>query len=464
MFTLAIFGQTGSGKTSLSNALFGLNWRTDPAVACTQTVSQHEGKIVSVFNGDMLPEWRLLDTPGVGESEEADARHFQQLYESFHTANMILWVVQADTRAFTEDQESILRLTDNGQKIPKAHFVIGINQIDRVYPENWNTVDNVPSAEQFSLIPEKVNLVYKRFSPYLPIAEKHILPCSALRRYGLNNLVNAINYYRLKESKMSFFRKNVSLEQQKTIDKLRQVLGTTDFNRFQRLIDDELAKPPKIAIIGKAGVGKTTTINSLFDLQERVSHTTTGTKEPSENTIELPNGGQLSVIDMPGLGEDIELDRQYKEIYEKVLPSADVVLYVVQADLKALNEDQKILRDIVQNAMGNLKDRLVVGLNQVDKIDPGNWNEKFNYPSPEQEDNINRRCKDIQEKLSASLFINVEQVEYFSAIKRYRLYQLLAAIIKAAGNVGWKFSISPADPIELAAEEVRDLLRKKLDQ
>ncbi|GJD20380.1 hypothetical protein RIVM261_053360 [Rivularia sp. IAM M-261] len=141
----------------------------------------------------------------------------------------------------------------------------------------------------------------------------------------------------------------MSPEQQETIDKLRQVLGGKDFDRFQRLVDDELAKAPKVAIIDKTGVGKSTTINSLFGLEEKVSHTTTGTTEASENNISLPDGGRLSVIDMPGLGEDIELDKQYIEIYKRILPSADVVLYLVQADMKAMKEDQKILRDIVQN-------------------------------------------------------------------------------------------------------------------
>lgn len=261
---------------------------------------------------------------------------------------------------------------------------------------------------------------------------------------------------------MELFGKKLSPEQQTIVDNLRKLLGDKEFKLFERLLQEELAKPPKVAIIGKTGVGKSTTINALFGLQEKVSHTTHGTTEASKKIIELPQGGKLEVIDMPGLGEDIELDKEYTKIYERTLPEADVVLYVIQADLKALTEDQRILRDIVQNVMGNLKGRLVVGLNQVDKIGPGTWNTKFNYPSPEQEDNINRRCQDIQKKLSSALSINVEQVEYYSAEKRYRLYHLLAAIIKASGNVGWKFTINPADPIALADPSVQDLLRQQL--
>jgi uncharacterized protein len=245
--------------------------------------------------------------------------------------------------------------------------------------------------------------------------------------------------------------------------KLSQLLGKAGSKQLLSAIKQEVKKPPKIAVIGQAGVGKSTTINSLFNLQEKVSHTTTGTTEASENTIVLPEGGQLSIIDLPGLGEDIELDKKYKEIYRTVLPSADVVLYVLQADMRALKMDQEILRDIVQNVMGDLKNRLVVGLNQVDKIGPGNWNEKFNRPSPEQEDNIKRRCQDIQQKLSESLSIKVDQIEYYSALKRYRMYPLLTAIIKASGNMGWKFPINPADPIELAAPESQNLLREQLN-
>ena len=42
MRTVAKFGLTGAGKSSLSNALFGLNWKVDYAVACTQEVSAFE--------------------------------------------------------------------------------------------------------------------------------------------------------------------------------------------------------------------------------------------------------------------------------------------------------------------------------------------------------------------------------------------------------------------------------------
>lgn len=248
-----------------------------------------------------------------------------------------------------------------------------------------------------------------------------------------------------------------------SLEKLKGILGEKDFRELIDSISTERAKPPKVAVIGKSGVGKSTTINALFNLTEKVSHVDAGTLVEAERTVVLPNGVPLTVIDMPGLGEDIERDGEYEAIYRRILPGSDLVLYVVQSDLKALSMDQRILREVVAPIMRDFKDRLVVGLNQVDRIGPGNWNEKFNWPSPEQEQSIDRRCKDIRDKLKKEVKIRPDQIEYYSAIKRYRLFELLAAIIRASGKVGWKLPVNPADPIELADPSVQNLLRQQLE-
>jgi len=198
MPTLAIFGQTGTGKTSLSNALFGLDWRTDDAISCTQEVTQHNGAFINTLSqGDTT--WQLLDTPGVGESKSADEEHFREIYDAFHSADVVLWVRQADTRTFKVDQESILELTNKRQKFPNAHFVIAVNQIDKVYPENWDTVNNQPSVEQAVFISEISDLILHRMSPYLPVERHCVIPCTVSRNYGLVELVQAISQIHHKE-------------------------------------------------------------------------------------------------------------------------------------------------------------------------------------------------------------------------------------------------------------------------
>ena len=73
---------------------------------------------------------------------------------------------------------------------------------------------------------------------------------------------------------------------------------------------------------------------------------------------------------------------------------------------------------------GGQRLRLVVGLNQVDKIPPEDWNDRLNLPSPEMERNIDRRCADVIAKLADRTGLGKEQVEYYSATRRFRLLPL----------------------------------------
>lgn len=243
---------------------------------------------------------------------------------------------------------------------------------------------------------------------------------------------------------------------------LEAILGTDGLKRLEDLIANEKAIPPKVAVIGKAGVGKTTTINNLFNAKYHTSHTIAGTKAAQEEKFELAGGGSLTVVDMPGLGEDIDEDQKYLQIYQDILPQVDVVLYIMQANAKDMAADEEILRFVVSNAAKDQQRRIVIGLNQVDTIPPTNWDKDFNLPSPEQEINIERRCNDIIAKLSQETGISQDNIVFYSACRRYRLYDLLIAVIKAAGNLGWKFPIRPADPFEIAKNaEVREFIAQE---
>lgn len=241
---------------------------------------------------------------------------------------------------------------------------------------------------------------------------------------------------------------------------LETAIGADTLRQIEELVANEKKIPPKVAVIGKAGVGKTTTINNLFNVKWRTSHTIVGTTEAETEIFELEGGGALSVTDMPGLGEDIDADAEYEQIYSEILPNTDIVLWVMQANAKDMADDQRILRDTVLPAIGDLKGRLIIGLNQVDKIGPELWDLKLNCPSKEQAKSIVRRCNDITEKLSKVVKIDNERIVYYSALQRFRLYDLLVAIIKAADDKGWKFPINPADPFELADPEVQKFVKQ----
>lgn len=248
------------------------------------------------------------------------------------------------------------------------------------------------------------------------------------------------------------------------LNQLSGILGADRLKQLEDLIANEKAIPPKVAFIGKAGVGKTTTINNLFNAKMHTSHTVAGTKAAQQENFELAGGGSLTVIDMPGLAEDIDEDESYLKIYQDILPKVDVLLYIIQANAKDMSADQEILREVVSTASVGQKQRIVVGLNKVDIIPPGNWDYSFNFPSLEQETNIERRCKDIIDKLSQETGILRDNIVFYSAERRYRLYDLLIAVIKAAGDLGWKFPIQPKDPFELADPEIREFIAQERER
>lgn len=246
---------------------------------------------------------------------------------------------------------------------------------------------------------------------------------------------------------------------------IESLLDKEDMSKLNALIDAEKKVPPKIAVIGKSGVGKSTTIRNLFNADLTVSHSVAGTKKVFLKEFELAGGGSLNVYDMPGLGEDLESDREYERMYNEVLPTVDVVLYVLQANERALGEDQRILRDVVIKNMGSIKGKIIIGLNMVDKLDKSFdgsillWDDKLNYPTREGEVVIEKKCNDIVNKLSTSIDIARENIVYYSAIKRYRLFDLLESMIKAASDVGWKLPINPKNPFELADPEVQEFVK-----
>lgn len=237
--------------------------------------------------------------------------------------------------------------------------------------------------------------------------------------------------------------------------KIVDSLGEEAAQELSDVIEEAMSQPPKIAVIGKAGVGKTTTINNLFSADWTVGDVDTGTKDKQEASFEMLSGGRLCVVDLPGLGEDLEKDEIYKKMYQEVLPNVDVILYIMQANARDLEEDQIILRDIVSPLLGSQEKRLVVGLNKVDQIGPGGWIQTANYPSREQEKSIKIRTRDISEKLSKVTAISTDQIVYFSALKAYRLNQLGEALVIAANDLGWKLPIRPKSSFDDASSAVK---------
>lgn len=250
---------------------------------------------------------------------------------------------------------------------------------------------------------------------------------------------------------------------------MENTLSPKDFTEFKSKVQTQLLdRAPVVAIIGKAGVGKTTTINNLFDVDDFVAEALcfdekghigdvkTGTTRAIRKHFNLKAGIGLEIIDLPGLGDDVRKDPIYEKIYAEILPQCDIVLYILKADNRTLGEDERIINNVVLPSCD--KSKLIVAVNQVDILGENeglHWEDSINLPSERQAELIKIKQNDITSMFSEDLGIDVKKITCYSALKRYHLLELLESIV-ATTPLGFIFAIMGIQPRpfeEIAADQ-----------
>lgn len=200
-FVILFFGKTGVGKSSTLNKLFNLSWNTDNAVACTKFPqwvrlnSFHFPEVQDTFkNKDVY----VVDMPGIGESLSDDAKYTPFYEEWIPQIDSLVWVTQADTRAYKRDQifmQNLLPLFKSD-----LHLTIALNKIDYLGVDDgmygFDFKKNSPSEEQLNVLPLKINDVYEVFSEIIgdavPFCKDQVVPYTSEYNWGLINLKDKI--------------------------------------------------------------------------------------------------------------------------------------------------------------------------------------------------------------------------------------------------------------------------------
>ena len=150
---------------------------------------------------------------------------------------------------------------------------------------------------------------------------------------------------------------------------------------------------PVIGIMGKTGAGKSSLCNALFHGEvSPVSDVTACTREPLRFRLRSGNHS-LMLMDLPGVGESEQRDREYDALYQRVLPELDLILWVIKADDRALSVDERFYRRV----MNGYRHRVLFVVNQADKTEPCHeWDTVACGPSPRQRANLETKRAALQ--------------------------------------------------------------------
>lgn len=189
-----------------------------------------------------------------------------------------------------------------------------------------------------------------------------------------------------------------------------------------------------IAFLGKSGVGKSTLINTLFDLNLPVNAVEECTKNAVavwvRNTHRILNSNHelIMAIDTPGISATLESNEHYMLFYQDVLSLADCMVWVVQGNTRADKADQEML--IRLKPFIKQKMKKIVCVNMVDKIG-GNykedWDRKTRLPNERMRKLIIQRCHDLEKKFAEVDFFP-DAIIPCASHNNYNLEGILSAI------------------------------------
>jgi len=325
--------------------------------------------VVHKVETDLL-DYLLLDTGGIGGgSTDKD-------FEKDVSAQSLIALSSADLIILTFNSQEELTSSDRSvidllRKKKKRHvpLILALTKCD-----NPELTDD--------LLPEFLGL---------GITET-VIPVSAPHRLGVEELEEAI----VKELKKLHFKKETSTYEEQT------------------------TRPPRIAIVGKPNVGKSSIINALMsdpqrELSARLVSDIPGTTRDSSDSIIHYNEKEYIFVDTAGLRRKarVEEDLEYLSTVKSMqaMEDSDIVILTLDATEVMSKQDKRIAGMAVESGKA-----LIVLLNKADKLTGEERGEKEN-------------------ETRASLpFCRYAPLLFCSAISRENLLKLFALIESVERN------------------------------
>lgn len=311
--TVAIIGRPNTGKSTLFNRLVGKRRAIVSDVAGT-TRDHVSFRVI----GDEV-DYLLLDTGGIGGGSEDHVLEEDVASQSeiaLQAADLILFTVNGKEDLTASD----LTVADILRKKRKRHVpvIIVLTKCD-----DWNTAqEDLARAYELNLGDD-------------------IIGVSAAHRIGTDELAEKIE---------------AQLKKQ----------------HFGKVVDEGAERPPRIAIIGKPNVGKSSLVNAFIsdaqrDLSSRIVSDIPGTTRDSSDSIVRHEGKEYVFVDTAGLRRksktegEIDIVSSLKSI--QAMQDSDVVVLVIAAPDLVSKQEQRIAAMAIEAGKA-----LVILVNKADLL------------------------------------------------------------------------------------------------
>ena len=174
-----------------------------------------------------------------------------------------------------------------------------------------------------------------------------------------------------------------------------------------------------LMIVGVSGSGKSSTINSLFNMN--VAEVGVGV-DPETASIEKYELNNLTIWDTPGLGDNVEKDKETAQLIIEKLSEVDgddnmlidLVLVVLDASSKDLSTSYDFINKTLIPCLGEDNvNRILIGINQSDMAMKGrHWNSEQNAPDETLEEFLNQKAESVCRRIFEATNVDIKPIYY----------------------------------------------------
>lgn len=179
---IIFLGCTGAGKSTTINRILNR-----PSAKIGEGVDPQTQKILGHASLPLV----LWDTPGIGESPEADENHISKINDFISGKNYDFDKVMLVCESGKRDLESIYKLVNEVVKKNNLEnkLVLILNQCDLAMKKNsWDYANNLPSHELDEFLIEQVGSFESRIKKSTGLYVKESIFYSAMFDFNINKL------------------------------------------------------------------------------------------------------------------------------------------------------------------------------------------------------------------------------------------------------------------------------------